>query len=79
LAEYPCFKGSGANRMPKRRKSSGKCGIKEYLIHYHEERNHQGLNHQIIEPGEEVGQSTGEIECRERLGGLLNYYYRKVA
>lgn len=53
--------------------------VKKYLIHYHKERNHQGLNHQIIEPGEDVGNSTGEIECRERLGGLLNYYYRKAA
>lgn len=59
--------------------NSLRSAIKEYLIHYHEERNHQGLNHQIIEPGEEVGQSAGEIECRERLGGLLNYYYRKAA
>ena len=53
--------------------------VKEYLTHYHEERNHQGLDHQIIEPGAEVDQSDGEIECRERLGGLLNYYYRKAA
>jgi len=53
--------------------------VKEYLAHYHQERNHQGLDHQIIEPGEEVSQSDGEIECRERLGGLLNYYYRKMA
>ena len=26
--------------------------------------------------GEEVGQTTGEIEYRERLGGLLRYYRR---
>mgnify|MGYP007114305498 CR=1 FL=1 len=49
----------------------------EYLIHYHVERNHQELDHQIIEQGEEVGQSAGEIDWRQRLGGLLNYYYRK--
>ncbi|WP_198000803.1 integrase core domain-containing protein [Gimesia fumaroli] len=53
--------------------------VKEYLIHYHKERNHQGFDHQIIEPGEEVGQSDGEIECRERLGGMMNYFYRKAA
>ena len=50
-----------------------------FLEHYHAERNHQGLDNRILQPGEEVGRSTGEIECRERLGGLLRYYYRDAA
>jgi hypothetical protein len=29
--------------------------------------------------GEEVGQVTGEVQCRERLGGLLKYYCREAA
>ena len=37
------------------------------------------LGNSIIEPGEEVGQHHGEIERRERLGGLLRYYYRDAA
>jgi transposase InsO family protein len=49
------------------------------LAHYHAERNHQGLDNRLIEPGEEVGRTTGEIACRERLGGMLRYYYRKAA
>ena len=53
--------------------------VREYLVHYHEERNHQGLANRIIQPGDEVGQSGGEIDCRQRLGGLLNYYHRKAA
>jgi transposase InsO family protein len=53
--------------------------VSAYLDHYHGARNHQGLGNKLIEPGEEVGQSDGEIECRERLGGMLNYYYRKAA
>ena len=53
--------------------------IREYLIHYHGERNHQGLGNRILVPGEEVGRASGEIETRERLGGLLRYYYRKAA
>ena len=36
-------------------------------------------DNKIIEPKEEVGQGHGEIECRERLGGLLRYYHRKAA
>jgi putative transposase len=50
-----------------------------FLAHYHAERNHQGLANRIIAVGDEVGRTTGEIECRERLGGLLRYYYRKAA
>ena len=44
--------------------------------HNHAERNHQGLGNKIIEPGDEVGQIGGNIESRERLGGILKNYYR---
>lgn len=50
--------------------------VQEYLVHYHQERNHQSLGNRIIEPGEEVGRTDGEIVCDERLGGLLRYYRR---
>jgi putative transposase len=53
--------------------------VRQYLLHYHEERNHQGLDNSIIEPDEHVGQVTGKIECRQRLGGMLRYYHRKAA
>lgn len=53
--------------------------VNTYVSHYHTERNHQGLTNRIIQPGEEVGQAAGEIECRESLGGLLRYYHRKAA
>ena len=53
--------------------------VTAFLKHYHAERNHQGLDNQIIEPGDEVGQVVGNIECRERLGGMLRYYYRDAA
>ena len=47
--------------------------ITQYVSHYHEERAHQGLDNQIIEP---PWQGGGEIVCRERLGGLLKFYRR---
>ena len=53
--------------------------VVQFLEHYHGERNHQGLANRILVPGEEVGRSSGEIQCRERLGGLLRYYHRKAA
>ncbi len=53
--------------------------VREYVEHYHGERNHQGLGNRLIDPGEQVGQSDGEVECSERLGGLLRYYQRTAA
>ena len=46
---------------------------------YHSERNHQGLRNQLISP--EAGHlgSVGELQRRQRLGGMLNYYYRAAA
>jgi transposase InsO family protein len=53
--------------------------IEAFCQHYHRERNHQGLENRLIEPGAEVGREQGEVLCRERLGGLLRYYYRRAA
>ena len=53
--------------------------VATYLEHYHAERNHQGLANKIIEPGDEVEAVVGKVECRERLGGMLHYYYRDAA
>jgi transposase InsO family protein len=52
--------------------------VREYVEHYHGERNHQGLGNVLIEPGDEIGH-PGDVACRERLGGLLNYYHRRAA
>ena len=54
-------------------------GIKEFCRHYHRERNHQGLDNQLIEPGEEIAYTGGKVACGERLGGMLKYYYRDAA
>ena len=51
----------------------------EYLEYYHHERNHQGLAGQLIDPGAEIGFSKATIHRRQRLGGMLNYYYRDAA
>jgi putative transposase len=53
--------------------------IHHYLTHYHQERNHQGLDNQLIAPEPVVGGQMGEVRRRERLGGLLSYYYREAA
>jgi transposase InsO family protein len=53
--------------------------IHQYLAHYHTERNHQGLDNQLIAPEATVGGQTGPVGRRERLGGLLSYYHREAA
>jgi transposase InsO family protein len=53
--------------------------IAAYVTHYHGERNHQGLGNRLIEPQDGVGVTTDDVRCRERLGGVLRYYYRQAA
>ncbi len=53
--------------------------VKEYTKHYHCERNHQGLDNQLIEKPRDAPNLNHTVECAERLGGFLKYYYRKAA
>ncbi len=55
--------------------------LKEYMIHYHEERNHQGKKNQLLFPAHDQTSQhrVGEIACKSRLGGVLNYYFRSAA
>ena len=53
--------------------------LSQYLTHYHSERNHQGLSNQLIAPAPEVSGKGGAVVRRDRLGGLLSYYYRDAA
>jgi transposase InsO family protein len=53
--------------------------IHEFIAHYHLERNHQGLGNRLIAPKEPRIRGTGAIQRRQRLGGMLNYYYRQAA
>lgn len=59
--------------------ASLRYAIRSYLSHYHGERNHQGLDNQLITPEPEVGLASGPVKRRERLGGLLSYYHREAA
>ncbi len=53
--------------------------VKEYTEHYHFERNHQGLDNELIEKRSDEPNMDGAVGCRERLGSTLNYYYRRAA
>ena len=55
--------------------------LNSYLSHYHAERNHQGKENLLLFPteGDRIGQPVGQVHARERLGGLLKFYYRQAA
>jgi transposase InsO family protein len=52
--------------------------LSEYVEHYHTERNHQGLDGRLLAevPLAEKRDDRDPVVCRQRLGGLLNYYHR---
>ena len=56
-----------------------RTAMHNFVAHYHTERNHQGLANRLISP--EAGHlgNAGVVQRRQRLGGMLNYYYRTAA
>jgi len=54
--------------------------LTEYVVHYHAERPHQGKGNVVLFPEPSEGREGDSlIRCRERLGGLLKYYYPEAA
>ncbi len=52
--------------------------VTEYAVHYHSERNHQGLGNELIEPELRPYRMDGRVRYRSRLGGLPRFYHRQV-
>jgi putative transposase len=73
------LKGECLDRLIFFGETSLRRAVGQFLEHYHAERNHQGLGNRLINAGAEVGRRAGEVHCRERLGGVLRYYYRPAA
>ena len=47
--------------------------------HDHRERNHQGLDNQLLPRPPPPVSLAADVQRRERLGGLLNFYHREAA
>jgi putative transposase len=73
------FKREVADRMIFVGEANLQRSISEYLEYYHRERNHQGLAGKILDFDPKIGSPEGRVRRRERLGGMLNYYYREAA
>jgi transposase InsO family protein len=52
--------------------------LREFVEHYHAERNHQGLGNELIDRPP-IHRTTGPVRRRQRVGGILSYYYRSAA
>jgi putative transposase len=60
--------------------SSLEHALREYMAHYHCERNHQGIGNQLIDRSAAVVHRHGfRVKRYQRLGGMLNFYYREAA
>ena len=53
--------------------------VSELVAHYHTERNHQGLGNRLICPEASHLENAGAVKRHQRLGGMMNYYYRDAA
>jgi len=53
--------------------------ISEYMMHYHSERNHQGLDNALIRGKLSEGVNEAIADRRQRLGEMLNDYRRATA
>ncbi|HEU4726509.1 MAG TPA: integrase core domain-containing protein [Kofleriaceae bacterium] len=60
-----------------------RVAISEFVEHYHLERNHQGLDNRLLtavaSPANQNVFPAAPVARRERLGGILSYYYRPAA
>jgi putative transposase len=51
--------------------------LSEYVEHFHAERNHQEKVNVLLFPRVTNIHRDGPVQCRERLGGFLCYYFRR--
>jgi len=73
------IKGECLDRMILFGERSLRRAVNEYMVHYHTERNHQGLGNRLLSTTNVAGLPDDPVLRRERLGGMLNFYYREAA
>ena len=67
------------NRMIFVGQASLRRAVREYIEHYHEERNHQGVGNRLLLLPKAATAASGSVRRRARLGGVLNFYHREAA
>jgi hypothetical protein len=59
--------------------ASLRCAVREFMAHYHAERNHQGLRNRLIRGEGRSAPACGPVDRRIRLGGMLSFYHYAAA
>lgn len=59
--------------------ASLRWAVREFIVHYHAERNHQGLGNGIIRAEQISAASLAPVQRRMRLGGLLSFHHHAAA
>jgi len=67
------------NRMIFIGHASLRRAVREYMEHYHEECNHQGLDNRLIRVRKPATTDDASVRRYARLGGMLNFYHREAA
>jgi hypothetical protein len=49
------------------RRAAAEYMVPEYMVHYHEERNHQGLDNRLIRRAPSAAQGVGHVHRKQRL------------
>ena len=62
------------NRMIFVRQASLRRAVVEFIAHYHTERNYQGVENRLLQPGATQQMPTTREQRRQRLGGMPNFY-----
>ena len=73
------FKGKCLSRVVPLGEGPLRLLVGEYVDHDHRERNHQGLDNQLLQRPPPPVSLAAHVQRRERLGGLLNFYHREAA
>lgn len=60
-------------------KKTFEYGLRQFIAYYNHERNHQGIDNRIPLPDDRRKNKSGEILKVDRIGGMLNFYYRQSA
>jgi transposase InsO family protein len=63
------------NRMIFVGEGSLRRAVREFIAHYHAERNHQGLSNRLISAEQSSVPVHRPVERRARLGGMLSFYH----
>jgi transposase InsO family protein len=67
------------NRMIFIGEASLRRAVREFMAHYHAERNHQGLGNRLISADQASVPAFGPVDRRIRLGGMLSFYHHAAA